>query len=71
MRIFEAGARDGLQNEAKSVPTAVKIELINRLVDAGLKAIEGGAFVHPKWVPQVSICFLHNTDVHAATQMHC
>jgi hydroxymethylglutaryl-CoA lyase len=52
--MVEVGPRDGLQNEAKPVPAAVKIELIERLADAGLKAIEAGAFVSPKWVPQMA-----------------
>ena len=54
VRIVEVGPRDGLQNEAGTVPTAVKIELINRLADAGLPAIEATAFVSPKWVPQMA-----------------
>ncbi len=52
--LFEAGARDGLQNEPTDVPTAVKIELIERLADAGLKRIEAGSFVSPKWVPKMA-----------------
>jgi isopropylmalate/homocitrate/citramalate synthase len=54
VRIVEVGPRDGLQNEPKSVPTATKIELVNRLADAGLPAVEAGAFVSPKWVPQMA-----------------
>ena len=54
VRIVEVGPRDGLQNEAGVVPAAVKIELINRLADAGLPAIEATAFVSPKWVPQMA-----------------
>jgi hydroxymethylglutaryl-CoA lyase len=54
VRIVEVGPRDGLQNEPKSVPTAIKIELIERLADAGLPAIEATAFVSPKWVPQMA-----------------
>jgi isopropylmalate/homocitrate/citramalate synthase len=54
VRIVEVGPRDGLQNEPKSVPTAIKIELVNRLADAGLPSIEAGAFVSPKWVPQMA-----------------
>ncbi|MEH6477280.1 MAG: hydroxymethylglutaryl-CoA lyase [Sneathiella sp.] len=54
VRIFEVGARDGLQNEKKMLPTSVKIELIERLVDAGVTAIEAGSFVSPKWVPQMA-----------------
>ncbi len=52
-RIVEVGPRDGLQNEATPVSAAVKIELIDRLSDAGLPVIEATAFVSPKWVPQM------------------
>ena len=54
VRIVEVGPRDGLQNEAQNVPTAVKIGLIDRLTDAGLPVIEATAFVSPKWVPQMA-----------------
>jgi isopropylmalate/homocitrate/citramalate synthase len=54
VRIVEVGPRDGLQNEPKSVATAVKIALIERLADAGLPAVEATAFVSPKWVPQMA-----------------
>lgn len=54
VRIGEAGARDGLQNEKRVVPTEVKVELIERLADAGLPDIEAGSFVSPKWVPQMA-----------------
>ena len=54
VRIVEVGPRDGLQNEAATVPAAVKIELIHRLADAGLPAVEATAFVSPKWVPQMA-----------------
>ena len=54
VRVVEVGPRDGLQNEAKTVPTATKIALIERLADAGLKTIEVGSFVSPKWVPQMA-----------------
>jgi hydroxymethylglutaryl-CoA lyase len=53
-RIVEVAPRDGLQNEPASVPAAVKIELIERLADAGLKTIEATAFVSPKRVPQMA-----------------
>lgn len=53
VRIVEVGARDGLQNEA-AVNTQDKVALINALADAGLKDIEAGAFVSPKWVPQMA-----------------
>ena len=53
VRIVEVGARDGLQNEA-AVSTQDKVALIDALADAGLKDIEAGAFVSPKWVPQMA-----------------
>ena len=53
VNIIEVGPRDGLQNEKQVVPSAIKIELIERLAEAGLRAIEATAFVSPKWVPQV------------------
>lgn len=54
VRIVEVAPRDGLQNETLRVPTAVKVELIERLGDAGLQTIEAGAFVSPKWAPQMA-----------------
>ena len=54
VRIVEVGPRDGLQNEKAEVPTALKVELIERLADAGLPAVEATAFVSPKWVPQMA-----------------
>lgn len=54
VRIVEVGPRDGLQNEKGEVPTAVKLELIERLADAGLRAVEATAFVSPKWIPQMA-----------------
>lgn len=53
VKVVEVGPRDGLQNEARTVPLATKIELIERLAKTGLSSIEAGAFVSPKWVPQV------------------
>jgi hydroxymethylglutaryl-CoA lyase len=55
VRIVEVGARDGLQNEKKTIPLETKVELIRRLAKTGLKDIEAGSFVSPKWVPQVRI----------------
>ena len=52
--LVEVGPRDGLQNEAQPVPAAVKIELVQRLQDAGCKEIEVTSFVSPKWVPQMA-----------------
>ena len=54
VRIVEVGARDGLQNEKNFLPTAVKIELIDRLSATGLQSIEATSFVSPKWVPQLA-----------------
>ncbi len=54
VRIVEVGPRDGLQNEPIPVPAAVKIGLIDRLGEAGLCTIEAGAFVSPRWVPQMA-----------------
>ena len=54
VRIVEVGPRDGLQNEPGEVPTAVKLELIERLAEAGLPAVEATAFVSPKWIPQMA-----------------
>lgn len=53
VKIVEVGPRDGLQNEASIVPASVKINFINQLTEAGLKAIEVTSFVSPKWVPQM------------------
>ena len=62
VRIVEVGPRDGLQNEKTIVPTAVKVELIDRLSDTGLQTIEATSFVSPKWVPQLADA----ADVYAA-----
>ena len=52
--VYEVGARDGLQNEQATVPTAVKAEFIRRLIAAGVTAVELTSFVSPKWVPQLA-----------------
>lgn len=52
--IFEVGPRDGLQNEAREIPVAEKIALVDRLSDAGFRRIECASFVSPKWVPQMA-----------------
>ena len=54
VKIVEVGPRDGLQNESETVPAEVKVQLIEMLVDAGLPVVESGAFVSPKWVPQMA-----------------
>ncbi len=54
VKIVEVGPRDGLQNESVSLDIVTKIELIERLANTGLKYIEAGSFVSPKWVPQMA-----------------
>jgi len=51
--VYEVGPRDGLQNEARQVPTAEKIRFIDSLVAAGIRDIEITSFVSPKWIPQL------------------
>lgn len=52
--LVEVGPRDGLQNEKQTVEVATKVELIERLAACGFRHVEGGAFVSPKWVPQMA-----------------
>ena len=54
VKIVDVGPRDGLQNEKQPVPAAVKIGLVHRLQEAGLRDIEVTSFVSPKWVPQMA-----------------
>ena len=54
VRIVEVGPRDGLQNEAAQVPSATKIELIDRLSGCGFSMVETTSFVSPKWIPQLA-----------------
>jgi isopropylmalate/homocitrate/citramalate synthase len=54
LRIVEVGPRDGLQNEKSTVSVETRIAFIDKLADAGLQSIEAGAFVSPKWVPQMA-----------------
>ena len=54
VKIVDVSPRDGLQNEKGSVPTEVRVELVDRLTDAGLQSVEAGSFVSPKWVPQMA-----------------
>jgi hydroxymethylglutaryl-CoA lyase len=54
VKLVDVGPRDGLQNEKQTVPTAIKVELVHRLQQAGLKEIEVTSFVSPKWVPQMA-----------------
>ena len=52
--LCEVGTRDGFQIEPGFIPTELKIEMVNRLADAGLPHIEVTSFVHPKVVPQMA-----------------
>jgi hydroxymethylglutaryl-CoA lyase len=52
--IVEVGPRDGLQNEKAPITTDMRIELCDRLTDAGFPNVEAGSFVSPKWVPQMA-----------------
>ena len=54
IRIVEVGPRDGLQNEKQTISVEAKIELIERLAAAGNTSVEAGAFVSPKWAPQMA-----------------
>src|SRR5688500_15161156 len=54
VRLFEVCLRDGLQNEAVVVPTATKVAIARRLVEAGARDIEVTSFVRPRWVPQLA-----------------
>ena len=54
VEIFEVGPRDGLQNEAREIPVADKIALVDLLSQAGFRRIECASFVSPKWVPQMA-----------------
>ncbi len=69
VKIVEVGPRDGLQNEKQVVPTDIKIELINRLAEAGVSVIEATSFVSPKWVPQMgdNTAVLQGITKHNAT----
>ena len=62
--LVEVGPRDGLQNEARPVPAATKIELVHRLQAAGAREIEVTSYVSPKWVPQMA----DNAEVMAGIQ---
>ncbi len=54
VKMVEVGPRDGLQNEKDAVPAEVKIALIDLLSATGLTVVEAGAFVSPRWVPQMA-----------------
>lgn len=52
--MVEVGPRDGLQNEKQILTVEQKVGLIDGLAQAGLKVVETGSFVSPKWVPQMA-----------------
>ena len=52
--LVDVGPRDGLQNEKQMIPAEVKVELVDRLTEAGFANIEVTSFVSPKWVPQMA-----------------
>lgn len=54
IRLVEVGARDGLQNEQRALSPETRVQLLTRLADAGLQTLEAGAFVSPRWVPQMA-----------------
>ncbi|KAF1989093.1 aldolase [Aulographum hederae CBS 113979] len=54
VNIIEVGPRDGLQNEKQTIPLETKIELVERLTETGVRTIEAGSFVSPKWTPQMA-----------------
>ncbi|XP_029633952.1 hydroxymethylglutaryl-CoA lyase, mitochondrial isoform X1 [Octopus sinensis] len=66
VKVVEVGPRDGLQNEKTKIPTATKIEFINKLSQAGFSNIEVTSFVSPKWVPQLG----DHEEVMAGIQRH-
>jgi hydroxymethylglutaryl-CoA lyase len=66
VRIVDVGPRDGLQNEKQVVTAQTKLELIERLANAGLRTIEVTSFVSPKWVPQMA----DNAEIMARLKRH-
>jgi len=66
VRVYEVGPRDGLQNEAVTLPLAAKLELLRRLATAGLRSIEVTSFVSPRWIPQLADA----DEVAAALERH-
>jgi hydroxymethylglutaryl-CoA lyase len=55
VRVVEVGPRDGLQNSRVVLPVEARVWLVEALVSAGLRDVEVGAFVHPKWIPQMAL----------------
>ena len=64
VQIVEVGPRDGLQNESQPIAVETRIALIEQLVAAGIRRIEAGSFVNPKWIPQMA----NSEDVFAGLQ---
>ena len=54
VRLVEVGARDGLQNEKRTLHPQIRVQLLEMLADTGLRTLEAGAFVSPRWVPQMA-----------------
>jgi hydroxymethylglutaryl-CoA lyase len=69
VEIVEVGARDGLQNEPEILPTADKIDLIGRLVDAGARRLEAASFVNPRRVPQMADAEAVLAGLHPRTEV--
>lgn len=69
VKIVEVGPRDGLQNEAKPISLQTKIDLMNRLSECGFQSIETGAFVSPKWVPQMASSELVFEQIHKRSEI--
>lgn len=66
VNIVEVGPRDGLQNESKPITLQEKVSLVNSLSDTGLRYIETGSFVSPRWVPQMA----NSDEVFAGIKRH-
>ena len=66
--IYEVGPRDGLQNESVPLSAKHKISFIDILSQTGLKFIESGAFVSPKWVPAMADSHTVMTDINRSNE---
>lgn len=67
VRLVDVGPRDGLQNESQPITVADKVQLVDDLSAAGVRHIEVGSFVSPKWVPQMA----GSAEVFAVIKQHC
>ncbi len=54
IKIHEVGMRDGLQMESKVIPTSIKLEWIDRLINSNVDIIQIGSFVHKEKMPQMA-----------------